>query len=90
MKKIVFAAMYSDCYHESALGVISIHETMSGALDAIGKHKEKMKCEYEDLSPCGDEEIDEIRSEWVNSHPWTDGNGSGHELWEICSFEVNP
>ena len=35
----VFAAMFSSCKYESALGIISLHATKAGAYKAVRKHK---------------------------------------------------
>jgi len=36
----IYAAMYNECIHESAYGVLSLHETKKGAEITIAFHKE--------------------------------------------------
>lgn len=47
----VFEFIYTDCIHESAMRTISIHETSKGANEALRKHKDKKKKEWEEMYP---------------------------------------
>jgi hypothetical protein len=90
MSKTVYAALYSDCYHESALGILSIHESKAGALAAVEDHKAREKANYEAEYKSGDVKKDEWIKEHQKAYPWSDKHGTGSQLWEVWELEVKP
>ena len=47
---LVYAAEYNPMTYESSYGVISLHETFNGALEAIEKHRKTVQYEYDEMT----------------------------------------
>lgn len=66
---ILYEALYCSCIHESSFGTLSIHLTEDGAIDAMERHKEIKRQEFDLMFPVGSEERDEMEfgqfEEWA-------------------------
>lgn len=85
---IVYAAMWTDCIHESALSPLSLHATHSGAVEAIERHKAEMQHQYNHPFDGLDDDLAREHEKLVKDHPWSDENGDGFNRWEVVAFEV--
>jgi len=74
----IYAACYTDCYHEYGPAVFSLHLTREGAEMAIGESKDRSKEYHEEMLKYVD---------WAE-RDWNSYSGGGHEQWCITEMEV--
>ena len=64
----IYLAKYNPCTHESAYGILSVHETKEGAQKAIDKHKLSRINMLKIIWNNTDDEIEAIQMEdWIVS-----------------------
>lgn len=76
----VYAARYSDCTAESAMGVLSLHATHEGAHTAMAAHRDQCRAEHEEFLQ---------RNPDIDGQ-WTDEHGDGFNAWDVKEYEVLP
>lgn len=66
---ILYEFLYCPSIHESAYGTVSLHLTKEGAEDALRRHKEIKKKEFDKMFPPDSEEAEHMNfgefEEWI-------------------------
>jgi hypothetical protein len=77
----IYAARYTDCYHEYSPSVFSLHKTEEGAKKAIARSKLQSQESHKD-------QVQWCKENDFGFDTWTEDNGTGFERWAITEMEV--
>jgi hypothetical protein len=77
----IYAARYTDCYHEYGPAVISLHLSKEGAERAITHSKLQSQESHKD-------QVQWCKENDFGFDTWTEDNGTGFERWAITEMEV--